>query len=845
MSKTTIGPFSCTSTLPAVLHQFLNVCNKIFYTFVLGLVGLIFGLQTAAANTPVLTLDNTNEAVLSLTPYWQVLEDPSASLSLGDVRSTSETLFQIHNTSAEALSFGFTRSAFWFRVTLHNRTNTTQKRVLEIANYALSHVDFYAPTDMANNYHLTRTGAALPFSTRAIKNRYFVFPVTVPAQSQQVIYLRVQALDGLLVPAKLWTEHDFNTYTKQDYTSQALYYGMVAAMVLFNLLLYVVLRENIYIIYVCFIIFFASALASFSGLMHEIIWQEASDWANLAHFLGWPCALSFAVLFFRSIMLECIKNTTLDLLFKFLLFAYSIAFFGMILLPNTFLMFSVMLNGIGATLLVYSTFYGVYKKNRQAYFMLIAFFVIGLGVVMTVGRGLGLLPTNFLTVNGMQIGSALEMITLALALADRFNQIRKEKANDQRKLLETEQALVKTLQNKELELQQRVLERTAALESANHEILNAYKTADTLRQQAEAAKEIAENAQHHSEQAREAAERAREQTAQALDELKSTQTQLIAAEKMASLGVLVSNVAHEINTPIGAVKSSGAFIADTLESTLAEMPKLFTLLEAAPRSLFIQLVLGNKGKTPPMNVREERALTKQIAAQLEESGVEDINRKARLLMKLRAHQTPLDYLPLLQHPECEFILEVASNIADVVNSTHNINFAVERVSRVVYALKALSGDDVLHAVTHAPLQADMDKALIKYQNQMQNVELVQDYQPNMPSIHADHDAMEQLCIHLVMNALQAMNYIGQLRIGLHADNNQAIITVADTGSGIADGIKDRIFEPFFTTRTSGEGSGMGLAIVKRIVEQHQGTIAVQTTAEAGTIFTVTLPYQQI
>uniref|UniRef100_UPI003305A134 sensor histidine kinase n=1 Tax=Limnohabitans sp. Rim8 TaxID=1100718 RepID=UPI003305A134 len=113
---------------------------------------------------------------------------------------------------------------------------------------------------------------------------------------------------------------------------------------------------------------------------------------------------------------------------------------------------------------------------------------------------------------------------------------------------------------------------------------------------------------------------------------------------------------------------------------------------------------------------------------------------------------------------------------------------------------------------------------------------------DMPAILADHDAVEQLCIHLVMNALQAMNYEGKLTVGLKAENNQAIISVTDTGSGIADDIKVRIFEPFFTTRTSGEGSGMGLAIVKRIVEQHQGKIEVQTEVGAGTTVKVTLPY---
>ena len=75
----------------------------------------------------------------------------------------------------------------------------------------------------------------------------------------------------------------------------------------------------------------------------------------------------------------------------------------------------------------------------------------------------------------------------------------------------------------------------------------------------------------------------------------------------------------------------------------------------------------------------------------------------------------------------------------------------------------------------------------------------------------------------------------------HELQRHAQIALTDTGSGIAEEIKERIFDPFFTTRTSGEGSGMGLAIVKRIVEQHKGSIAVQTTVGVGTTVTVTLP----
>ena len=416
---------------------------------------------------------------------------------------------------------------------------------------------------------------------------------------------------------------------------------------------------------------------------------------------------------------------------------------------------------------------------------------------------------------------AFESLCQFVLIALRNDTAHLEAQRYQTEQVRIQKLLVESLEASENVLNEKVEKRTAALEAANKEILSAYNAAEASREKAEVAEQ---------------------QATQALSDLQATQAQLIQAEKMASLGLLVGNVAHEINTPIGAVKSSGALIADTLATTLVHMPKLFDLLDELPRGLFIQLITQAKATDEVMSSRAERALTKQVSTQLEQSGVEDASRKAKLIMKFRAHENVLEYLPLLNHAESKFILEVAAGIASITNSTSNINTAVEKVSRIVYALKSLSGDDVVKAAIVAPLQPDMDKALAKYQSQMQSVELVTNLQQDMPPIHADHDAVEQLCIHLVMNALQAMNYEGKLTVGLKAENNQAIISVTDTGSGIADDIKDRIFEPFFTTRTSGEGSGMGLAIVKRIVEQHQGSIDVQTEVGAGTTVRVMLPY---
>lgn len=641
------------------------------------------------------------------------------------------------------------------------------------------------------------------------------------------MYLRVAAVDGLLIPARLWPTDAFQTHARNDYLSQALYYGMVIAMVLFNLLLFIAVRESLYFIYVGFVLCFALGLASFGGLAHEFLWPNADQWANKAHFLGWASCCSLVAIFLKGMLQLNEKGKWINR--GFLLFSafYFLSFWGLLLHLESFVMPAVILNGTGAVYFLLAGAYCVWQKQRTAYFMMTAFTLMGIGAFMTVARGLGLLPSNPLTVNGLQLGSALQMITLAFALGDRFNQIRKEKAADQLKLLLSEQELVKTLQNKEEELQHRVLERTAELESANSQILNAYNTADALRQRAETAKEQAETA--------------RLQTAQALSELQSTQNQLVASEKMAALGLLVSNVAHEINTPISAIQSSGMTVADSMSATLDNMPRLLDAISREHRALFLHLITQSSGKDILLNTREERQLTKQVTALLEQSGIEGAIRKARLIVKLRAHASAADYLPLFTNPDSDFILNVANGVADVQSGTSNINAAAAKIARMVASLKELSGNDRTTSMFENPVHKSIEKALSAMESKLQEVDVVRNYQDIAP-LHCDPEALQQVWMHLISNALYASNHQGVILIGLRAFDNNVEIRFADFGSGIATDIKNRIFEPFFTTRTSGEGGGMGLSIAKKIIETHQGRIEVQTEVGSGTTFTVVLPY---
>ncbi|MCS6896331.1 MAG: PAS domain S-box protein [Nitrospira sp.] len=119
------------------------------------------------------------------------------------------------------------------------------------------------------------------------------------------------------------------------------------------------------------------------------------------------------------------------------------------------------------------------------------------------------------------------------------------------------------------------------------------------------------------------------------------------------------------------------------------------------------------------------------------------------------------------------------------------------------------------------------------------VELVMD--DRCPSVMADADQMSQVFINLVANAIHAMPQGGTLRIELAQDPTRVTLTVSDTGHGIPPELLPKIFDPFFTTKEFGKGTGLGLTVVKGIIEEHQGTIAVESKEGQGTAFTISLP----
>lgn len=315
-------------------------------------------------------------------------------------------------------------------------------------------------------------------------------------------------------------------------------------------------------------------------------------------------------------------------------------------------------------------------------------------------------------------------------------------------------------------------------------------------------------------------------------------------DKLRALGKLSAGLAHELNNPAAAI----ARAADTLGTMLKNKPVLLKnlLLACPPAEAVAALLSAGLPETaaPPRSALARADCEDELADWLETQGCTDGYELAPSL--LDAGHTAATLAPLvapLPAPARPPALAWLEGHLAVVRLSRDIHEASQRISTLVGNVKAYSHMDRAGGREPLDLRAGLDSTLNMFDHALRhkNVQLTRTYAPNAPLVLAEAGQLNQVWTNLIDNAIDALPASGgTLAVQLVKQPGGMCVSVIDNGSGIAPEVLTHMFEPFYTTKPAGEGSGLGLDIARRIVQEHGGRLQGQSVP-GRTEFSVWLP----
>ena len=279
---------------------------------------------------------------------------------------------------------------------------------------------------------------------------------------------------------------------------------------------------------------------------------------------------------------------------------------------------------------------------------------------------------------------------------------------------------------------------------------------------------------------------------QSIKTLKTSNLQLLQSEKMASIGQLAAGIAHEVNNPVGFISSNLCTLRDYIED--------------------VRQVI----------VAQQFSIKAGVDCRDTERYVE-INAKAMA-----------DLNALLKKIDLDFLMVDMNDLLD-----ESID-GIDRIRKIVADLLDFSRTNSSD-YKDADINALIEKSLSIATNELKyKTEVNRDF-GELPAVYCNDGKLTQVFLNLLLNASHAIEEHGSITIKTRHVGDNISVVVADTGVGIPKNIISNIFDPFFTTKSVSEGTGLGLHIVRSVIDSHQGTITVESELGEGAIFTISLP----
>jgi signal transduction histidine kinase len=699
---------------------------------------LCFYFHVLKAQDPIiLTKGNTNQIIVGKNIL--VLNDEGEMLDSARALTTKDYYSSKNNVP----NVGFTDGVIWVKFKVQNQS-TDSIYLIQINQSNLDEIIFYDYSDKNELSSVQFSGEKIKIDQRKYKDQYPIFDTKIPINTTHTYLLKISSGEQILLPLQIADVSGIQERNRNRDILYGIYFGIIIVMMAYNFFLYFTLRDKNYLFYVVYIFFVGLTQAVLEGYCYKFIWTNNYWLATRSVYFSSAFVSISAIVFLRYFLHTKEYASKLDNLANYLMVFLAICIFSSYYEVNRFSHNFTQVGIVLVSIYIFSSSLVVLRKGyRPAKFFFIAWFILVIGIFIFVLKDAGIIEANNYTTYTLPIGSALETLLLSFALADRINILKKEKELSQAEALKISEENQKLVSEQNIVLELKVHERTLELEGANVEL-------------------------NHT-----------------LNNLKDAQTQLVNAEKMASLGQLTAGIAHEINNPIN-------FVSSNLKPLKLDIAEILLVIQ----------------KYESINPKLE------IESQLLE--IEKLKKKL-----------DLNYLK-----------------TEINTLLNGIEDGARRTTEIVSGLRNFSRLDESQ-INFANINEGIDSTLVIVRSSIPHkVEVITEY-GELPLVECYAGKINQVFMNILTNAIFAIKQKESMNnekiiIKTYLENDLVCASFTDTGSGMSEEVKQKIFEPFFTTKGVGEGTGLGMSIVFKIVETHHAILEVESEVGKGTTFILKL-----
>lgn len=424
---------------------------------------IIFCLTVFTASAKEIQIsDRTEDDKIIIGKNAEYFSDFYGSMTLKEIA----VLPSLHSDSE--IKDKFQNSPVWIRFSLKN-ISSVWERIMEIEYPLLDNIEVYICGEILSECSVRRSGDHIPFSPgRDINYRNFAFRMTVPANQTLRVFIKVQTGGLLTVPTVIWKPDRFFEKTNLENFFFGAYYGIIAALIIYNLLLFFSIRDNVYLYYVSHILFTALYSGSADGLNFQFLWPEYPVFFDLTPVIFMPL-LTGSLLLFSDRFLIMEKNYRK--LHRQFIFFSVLSFF--LALSAVFTEYRIMVRVQAAYtificlfLTAVSSYSFLKDRHRPAKFYILAVSILLVALILNRARFFGIIDHSLYTFQGIKLGSLIEIILLSLALGDFVNVLKEEK-------IRTEERAKKDLDRTKKEAEQRMRKEIERIHAYNHDSLGA------------------------------------------------------------------------------------------------------------------------------------------------------------------------------------------------------------------------------------------------------------------------------------------------------------------------------------------------------------------------------------